>query len=1687
MGDGRVVGGCGGVQRSGWLRACWLLAWAAGWVVWSVPAWGQAWGEWPMVEGVPRLLQGMAGVEPAGPPWPAGPLGDAAERLLGGYLETLQPGRLGPTRWELEGYAEAAGLGSGEFFLLVDLISLVEQEPASATLLVAAVNRFGVLMQPLGQPGESGDAVPGERSAEGQRSSLLRVQHVAVLLERLEGSAGAQDMELRVLRGLSRGYAALLNDLPDAPAPADPGLLRVRGLLAYVRAELAAGGGEPSSLLRLRTFVRQVLLPAVHGPGVDATVRAEAVELYLAVSGMDERAAPGGEGASNPWEVAEGGAAGAGSPEAGLSADEAAAKLAELDRLAIEHAGDAGRLYETQRGRPALLKAAGRGADELLSCAAGLLAVAPLERTSDALGLVVEHLGGHGSFDVRMPARLRAQVYLASDPQRRLSLTRAGPVVLAEIPADEARFVRLLEGLAAEQRRAGRPARVNLLLLTGQREVAGAELSAMGDAGFAALTRRRLQRVGWVEAGGAGGAASRPAAEAADRERRAAGASARPRGRQGQRKGGLGGYPVVRGLIGSLDAVVPGRADGADIMAGIPLPPSLQGPVASTGDRLVHSPAVQSVLRQLAALRSARAMRQAEIAGLLAACAAAVVWSVLPLLAGMVELPFWQRLLLGLGLVAGPLLVLVGTLAYYRWTRPSDLDLALLAERRLGTLESRLVNVLQLAQDGFYDPVLRHRAVTEAAHAAAGVDLTPAARIAARAVLLRVAAVLAVAAAGLVGSLHQTWWTGLMSLVGMQEVVQRSGLVPIVEVLPGDVEAEHGAGLTIQCRLGNDEALPVQVTLFFREEGGELQSVRMAASGDGRSAFSHAVDAVLRPFSYWIEAEPATAAAAVVAAGRSRSAVYRVTVQPPPALTRSELSIRPPAYTGLGPRSVSSPAGRIEAPQGSRVGLLARMSGPCEARLVVGGQRVAVEGSDGGRQFAHAFTVAADTALALQMLDARGRSLAQIPASGQTLEVVSVVDQPPSLRMVRPGQSQPIAQGQSITIELSGSDDYALTRMQIVYALAADQPGVPIATTPAGFAYQRLGRAVLAHQWTIDARQFPAGSQIWLWGEATDNRALPVDLPDHGPQTARTQPLCLTVLSPDQAVDTARQALEQLRTALQAILQVQVSARADAVRAAHSTDAARRAQLHTDLRRQQQAVIDQTRGLLDGFAWIDSLAEIRQSLAMLAAGPMPNAVRHAALLPDARGSAYGMIHADLLAAQREVIDLLGLLLGLLPDAAAQSLTDPLSRPGSDVPPDQIEKLRELQKKLEDFAQAQRTLVSALAPLAKKPVDDYTEEDKLRLEELKQAMADWDKFIEQAIADFSKMPEQDFANASLVAELIEIREDVVMANDGLERKATEIATDAAAAGGELAEEITCNLERWLPNVPDREKWAMQDPSDGQLNIPMPELPKELEDIVGDLLEQEEDLFDEMQDVTSKAADALDKGAGWDALDGPIANMTAKGVTGNQLPNDSEMQGRSGEGRSGKATGEMVEESADGKGGRRTPTRLSPDPFQAGQVQDSGKQDAGGATGGGKVSGQGEEGLEGPLPPSLQAELDVLRQKQAAIRNQAERVAAGFEVSGVERMRLNQAIAIMSRIEQDLAEHRYQNALRRRDVLFSSLRSLQQISAGRASVREDTTPTLPQRVRQNIADSRQAPPPRGFEDLAGAYFDQLSQDP
>ena len=158
------------------------------------------------------------------------------------------------------------------------------------------------------------------------------------------------------------------------------------------------------------------------------------------------------------------------------------------------------------------------------------------------------------------------------------------------------------------------------------------------------------------------------------------------------------------------------------------------------------------------------------------------------------------------------------------------------------------------------------------------------------------------------------------------------------------------------------------------------------------------------------------------------------------------------------------------------------------------------------------------------------------------------------------------------------------------------------------------------------------------------------------------------------------------------------------------------------------------------------------------------------------------------------------------------------RPGTELPSDVQSKLRDLKDKLDEFLKQQKKVIEATENLAKKPVEDFTEKEKQLLKDLAAAEDDWSKFMADMHSDLSKLPEQDFANPSLLKELVEIQTELKMAKDALTKKSADIAVPLEQFGAERAEEMTTNIEKWLPDTPDREKWSQEEPLTDDIRRP-----------------------------------------------------------------------------------------------------------------------------------------------------------------------------------------------------------------------------------------------------------------------------
>ncbi len=910
---------------------------------------------------------------------------------------------------------------------------------------------------------------------------------------------------------------------------------------------------------------------------------------------------------------------------------------------------------------------------------------------------------------------------------------------------------------------------------------------------------------------------------------------------------------------------------------------------------------------------------------------------------------------------------------------------------------------------------------------------------------------------------------------GFRQMLQPTVFVPrtadnvrILQVSPGDVTLINGQPLEISVQVEADKAPSARVFFDAVLPAAELLPIAGASS---QVTYSYRVEHIDQTLKYRVEV------------GSAQSPWYSVTAVRRVKMTDLTVKVTPPAYTRRSPAVTSiNPAepdkAPLTVPQGSRLEWAATLDVPVQSAMLQLGDAppLATESSLQGRRFTGSCFITEDTPVAFLLTAGAGQIIARLPE--QSILVHCTKDAPPAIEMTWPAQDVTVTPKQEIRIQARLSDDLGLSVGRVLYSASADQPMACVSEKT--YADNPMS-ADVSYVLDVKPELRVHGQSVRVQVQAVDNRDLTALMKDAGVQTASTAVFEIKFREEAQILREEQEKIDKLRQILLAMLKRQQDLHARTLEFKPADNALMRKinAGQIDLRAQMVQTAET-------FPFREEDKIVQKTLLMLAQNPAKDAVDLSATIPlEAVAKEKARLFADLQSRQRRIVSILESLLAML-KISAEPATQPTARTGADLA-NKKEAFEKLNEALKQFMAEEKRIMDQTAPLAKKPVDNWSSNDKKLADELRMSQEKMDAFMQEKVNDFSKNMEQDMANSALLKDLLAVYSEVTMAADALKQKAAEIAVSAQNAAleeaGKADQEIADNIEKWLPNTPDRQKWTMEDP-EGKGDIPMPELPKELEDMVGQLMEQQEDLFEEMEDANANWATSGNKGLGWGAADGPIASMAAKGVTGNALPNNNEMGGRSGEGRSGKSQGEFVGDTATGKGGRNTPTRLDPTNFEKGQVKDESKDPVGGATGGGKLSGQGGAGLEGPVPPKLKQEMQRLAQKQAELRNNAERLNLQYKLGRYDNFKLLQSITLMRRVESDLQANRYQSALRRRDVLLDAMDSSKMLLGGQIHVEHDTTPAANRKVEQDISDALKGDLPPAWSDALKEYYKKLA---
>ncbi|MBU4199556.1 MAG: hypothetical protein KKG09_08310 [Verrucomicrobia bacterium] len=885
-----------------------------------------------------------------------------------------------------------------------------------------------------------------------------------------------------------------------------------------------------------------------------------------------------------------------------------------------------------------------------------------------------------------------------------------------------------------------------------------------------------------------------------------------------------------------------------------------------------------------------------------------------------------------------------------------------------------------------------------------------------------------------------------------------------------DMVITEGGNLQVQAEIsGRHDFQPPEIvwqdnarTVDPAKAGGNRAPMIQAPAG--KACYFYAFSNVRRAFSFR------------VIAGDTYSRNIRVTVMPLPKIRESQFIIQPPAYTGLGTTSMPGPPCSITCLSGTVVQTRLDIAPAVQSASWKSGGTVAVFQPINRRLTATA-TIRTAGAYEIESLNPV-TSLSVALARG---DIALVIDKAPEVEFLTDTLNRFVTPGTTLGLDIRAADDYGISNLVITATTEdSEQSGRVMKTWnylgPPGQRGPIKERLTLA----LDPAIFLPGAVYYLTAGATDFS------PNGKPGKSRSLILRVKTLAdlavpPGDSLETAFAALKRTIAAQEKAKGIteNLSLHLDEAISRQSIPSHQKpmSDRQNEARREGSAALEAFKKQEEGRLYavrLEPLVRNEMNWALTGIAALTNKS------PDTLSTAVDAIELRQALILRELINLLGTLADRKPGPSSSKADLAQEQPPA-VQPESAG--QELQDDLADFARHQKRIIDQSRTLADQGPKDLTEEEQKILGELAREEAKWAAFFEEKLTDFSKLPLQDFADGAIAKELNEVIQEVKLASQSLYDKAVELAVPHEQSGLENAEELMHNLERWIVDKPDKLKWLMEEPL-AQADIALAELPSELEDIVGDLIDKEEAMTEDVEDVSSSWLDSIDKVAGWDAMDGPISSMSAKGITGNLLPNQQEIGGRSGEGRTGRSHGQMVEETASGKGGRNTPSRLTPSPFEQGSIKDTSREEPGGATGGGKLSGAAGEGLRGPTPPPLLQSMARLAGQQSAIRQEAEAVALKLRQYHLPTGDLESSILEMKHLEA-AARQGYGLAIRQ-----SFSRAMDSLQDARKTIRTETglrreQTRLPEWMRNEIMTGLEDGIPRGYEEMVGAYFRALAE--
>lgn len=301
--------------------------------------------------------------------------------------------------------------------------------------------------------------------------------------------------------------------------------------------------------------------------------------------------------------------------------------------------------------------------------------------------------------------------------------------------------------------------------------------------------------------------------------------------------------------------------------------------------------------------------------------------------------------------------------------------------------------------------------------------------------------------------------------------------------------------------------------------------------------------------------------------------------------------------------------------------------------------------------------------------------------------------------------------------------------------------------------------------------------------------------------------------------------------------------------------------------------------------------------------------------------------------------------------------------------DMVSLLGDAGARLGRLRQLEGRVIDAMKQLNAQP-DEAGDDRDMFEEEVAELRKQTEEAMLQVARDLHTFPELSVAN-ELVDDVYSVFEEINQV-PGSEEWGAEAVKDMGTLKPEelldlmeQAEDHVESMEQWLADKPDIFNFDME-PFDAEElpRMALGGLESSIEDLIGDLIEESQELADAAEDTATNQGVSQNPIPGWEVAEGPTESFGAQGKSGNQVPDHKEQSGRSLVGREGQAVGETAAGTGTiSEGDKHIEKRMTPDPLQSGQVQADGEASEN-ATGGGKqASGAADDvGMSGGLASS-----------------------------------------------------------------------------------------------------------------------------